>query len=95
MTGTQLEQDYADAINASLEERYERVYVEVKAAQAARDQCDSDSENYSQLEEAYEFWRKIQKRIDQAQQQLKQLCRADRPFEHPVFWSGFVCQGLE
>jgi CHAT domain-containing protein len=95
MTGTHLKQQYAIAINASLEERYERVYAEVKAAQAARDQCDRDSENYSQLEEAYEFWRTIQKRVDQAQQQLKQLCRADRPFAHPVYCSGFVCQGLE
>ena len=95
MTGTHLKQQYAAAINVSLEERYEQVYAKVKAAQAARDQCDRDSENYAQLEEAYEFWRTIQKRIDQAQQQLKQLCRADHPFEHPVFWSGFVCQGLE
>ncbi|MBC7970020.1 MAG: hypothetical protein H7Z11_07835 [Verrucomicrobia bacterium] len=64
MTGTQLKQHYADAIDASLEERYERVYAEVKAAQVARNQCDRNSENCSQLEEAYEFWRKIQKRID-------------------------------
>ena len=95
MTGTDLKQHYAGSIDASLEERYEQVYAQVKTSKAARDACERTSENYLELEAAYEFWRTLQKRIDQAQQQLKQLCRAERPFEHPVYWSGFVCQGLE
>jgi len=95
LTGTDLKQHYAGSIDASLEERYEQVYAQVKTSNAARDACERTSKNYPELEAAYKFWRTLQKRIDQAQQQLKQLCRAERPFEHPVYWSGFVCQGLE
>ncbi|MGB5897316.1 MAG: CHAT domain-containing protein, partial [Geitlerinemataceae cyanobacterium] len=82
LSGKALKRDYYKDLNAMLEDRYDE-------ATARRDLAKTTDP------QVYERWATTATKIDKAQSRLKDLCKQDFPFANPVYWSGFVSQGVQ
>ncbi|MBD1859642.1 MULTISPECIES: CHAT domain-containing protein [Leptolyngbya] len=83
LTGADLKRDYYDQLNSVLDRQYNQ-------AAAERDRLKSNPS----LKEDHKHWSAIATKIDSTQRRLKQLCKKDHPFAHPVYWAGFISQGM-
>ena len=81
LTGKDLKRRYSKELNAILEDRYDE-------ATTHRDNAKNTDPK------AYERWAAVATKIDTAQSRLKQLCKEEFPFANPVYWAGFVSQGV-
>ena len=79
MTGNTLEQAYRPKLEAHLEEKYD------EATNNRRQATTQQERNY---------WTGVTIRIGDTLEHLEDLCRQPHPFEHPIYWAGFVCHGL-
>ena len=93
-SGVELTRSYKRILLESLEQKFEvaennrqRVETELLKSQASTD-------SYLTLQQEHNFWAKATTRIEDIQTRLKILCRASYPFAHPVYWAGFISQGL-
>jgi CHAT domain-containing protein len=90
LTGKALKRDYFKPLNALLEERFDEAASRRDSAKAEWEQHPDDET----LKRDYKLWVEVATKIDKAQSRLKDLCKEDFPFANPVYWSGFVSQGV-
>jgi CHAT domain-containing protein/type II secretory pathway pseudopilin PulG len=79
MTGSTLDQTYRPKLEAILEVKYDK-------ADNNRRQATTDRER--------NYWAGIAIGIGDTLERLDELCEQPYPFEHPIYWAGFVCHGL-
>ncbi|WP_293102841.1 CHAT domain-containing tetratricopeptide repeat protein, partial [Moorena sp. SIO3I6] len=78
--------EFADNYQAQLTEHLEQKLQEAKAAkQNAKDQGD---------EEELDKWVTIVDKFEIQPKRLESLSKEDFPFAHPLYWAGFVSQGM-
>ncbi|MEB3357609.1 MAG: CHAT domain-containing protein, partial [Synechococcales bacterium] len=82
LSGQELKDRYKEPIQALLDQQWQ---MADKYRRTARRQQNQPDEQY---------WVGIQQRLENAIGYLKQQCKCDRPFDHPVYWAGFVVQGM-
>ncbi|MFB2837463.1 CHAT domain-containing protein [Floridanema evergladense] len=94
MTGAELTNRYKQELIDLLDEKYEQSEALRQEAEAKMNQHQPDTQEYKDCENEHNLWAKSATRIEDTTSRLKALCREKKPFNHPVFWAAFVCQGL-
>ncbi|WP_293142163.1 CHAT domain-containing protein [Okeania sp. SIO3I5] len=95
LTGKELKKRYKKELEEALGEKLEAAYKQLKEAKVRRDSYAQDSAEYQEWEKERVKLDVIYQRINYYKNQyLKAACKKEHPFEHPVYWSGFICAGL-
>ncbi|WP_293067293.1 CHAT domain-containing protein [Okeania sp. SIO2B3] len=99
LTGKELKKKYKKALDRELEEalgeKLQEVYNQLKDVELRRNSCAKDSAEYQQWEKERMKLDGIYQRINYDKNEyLKEMCKLEHPFEHPVYWSAFICAGL-
>ncbi|MDJ0554737.1 MAG: CHAT domain-containing protein [Microcoleaceae cyanobacterium MO_207.B10] len=93
-TGKELRKQYKKELEVALGEKLDIAYEQLKEIEVRRDHA-KDSAEYRELEEEREKLSNIYKRIyDTKNTHLKKKWKEEHPFDHPVYWSAFICAGL-
>jgi CHAT domain-containing protein len=72
----------------------EAAYKQLQEIERRLDSYAKDSAEYQKFEDEREKLRYIYDRIFDSKKYLKAACKKQHPFEHPAYWSGFICAGL-
>jgi CHAT domain-containing protein len=95
LTGKELNKKYKKELEKSLDEKLEAAYKQLQEIERRLDSYAKDSAEYQKLEDEREKLRYIYDHIfDSKNKYLKAACKKQHPFEHPAYWSGFICAGL-
>ncbi|MGK7919246.1 MAG: CHAT domain-containing protein, partial [Trichodesmium sp.] len=95
LTGKELRKQYRKELEVALGEKLDIAYEQLKEIEVRRESYAKDSAEYQELEEEREKLDVIYQRIYKTKNKdLKALCKEEHPFEHPVYWSAFICAGL-
>ncbi|MGD1808741.1 CHAT domain-containing protein [Dapis sp. BLCC M126] len=95
LTGKELRKQYKKELEAALGEKLDTAYEQLKEIEVRRNSYAKDSAEYQELEEERVKLNDIYQRIYQTKNKhLKEKCKEEHPFEHPVYWSAFICAGL-
>jgi CHAT domain-containing protein len=87
LTGADLKRNYYDRLNSVLDSQFNQAAQE-------RDRLAQLLKSNDSLKEDHKHWSAIATKIDTTQRRLKRLCKQDYPFAHPVYWAGFISQGM-
>ncbi|NEO54949.1 MAG: CHAT domain-containing protein [Okeania sp. SIO3B5] len=94
LTGKELKKKYKKELEEVLEEKLEAAYKQLQEIEVRRNSY-ADAAEYQELEEERAKLSNIYQRIYQTKNKhLKAACKKEHPFEHPVYWSAFICAGL-
>ncbi|NES71355.1 MAG: hypothetical protein F6K24_42205, partial [Okeania sp. SIO2D1] len=75
--------------------KLEAAYKQLQEIEIRRDSYAKDAAEYQELEEERVKLSNIYQRVYQTKNEyLKAACKKEYPFEHPVYWSAFICAGL-
>ncbi|NEO56027.1 MAG: CHAT domain-containing protein [Okeania sp. SIO3B5] len=95
LTGKEFEREYYGELEGLLNEKLQLASQKKAAAKQERDGCAEDAPEYEQLQAEYEKREWLEERILKTRDiRLKAVCEQEHPFEHPEYWSGFICAGL-
>ncbi|MEM1169483.1 MAG: CHAT domain-containing tetratricopeptide repeat protein [Cyanobacteria bacterium P01_H01_bin.35] len=95
LTGKEFEREYYQELEQLLNEKLQLASQKTAAAKQKRDGCAENAPEYEQLQAEYEKRERLEERILRTRDiRLKAVCEQDHPFEHPEYWSGFICAGL-
>ncbi|NEQ77341.1 MAG: CHAT domain-containing protein [Okeania sp. SIO2C9] len=95
LTGEEFEREYYRELEQLLNEKLQLASQKKAAAKQKLDGCAEDAPEYQQLQAEYKKQVSLEKRILRTRDiRLKAVCEQEHPFEHPEYWSGFICAGL-
>ena len=95
LTGKELKKKYKKELEEALEEKLEAAYKQLQEIERRLDSYAEGSAEYQELKEEREKLVAIYERIfDTKDKYLKAACKKQHPFEHPAYWSAFICAGL-
>ncbi|MDT9342457.1 hypothetical protein VV11_024830, partial [Trichodesmium erythraeum 21-75] len=95
LTGKELKKKYKKELEKALGEKLEVTSKQLQEIERRRDSYTKSSVEYQELEEEREKLVAIYERIFNTKNKyLKAACKKQHPFEHPAYWSGFICAGL-
>ncbi|MBS9771888.1 MAG: CHAT domain-containing protein, partial [Trichodesmium erythraeum GBRTRLIN201] len=95
LTGKELKKKYKKELEKALGEKLEVTSKQLQEIEPRRDSYTKSSVEYQELEEEREKLVAIYERIFNTKNKyLKAACKKQHPFEHPAYWSGFICAGL-
>lgn len=95
LTGKELKKQYKKELEKALEEKLETAYEQLQEIEVRRNSYAKDSAEYQELEEERAKLSNIYQRIYETKNtHLKEMCKLEHPFEHPAYWSAFICAGL-
>ena len=95
LTGKEFEREYYRELEQLLNEKLQLASQKTAAAKQKRDGCAENAPEYQQLQAEYEKRVRLEERILRTRDiRLKDVCEQEHPFEHPEYWSGFICAGL-
>ncbi|MGD1700783.1 CHAT domain-containing protein [Dapis sp. BLCC M229] len=95
LTGKEFERQYYQELEQLLNEKLQLASQKKAAAKQKRDGCAEDTPEYEQLQAEYEKRVSLEEKILRTKDiRLKAVCKQEYPFEHPEYWSGFICAGL-
>ena len=95
LTGKELRKQYRKELEVALGEKLDIAYEQLKEIEVRRDSYAKDSAEYQELEEERAKLDNVYQRIYRTKNKhLKEKCKEEHPFEHPVYWSAFICAGL-
>ncbi|NEP90109.1 MAG: CHAT domain-containing protein [Okeania sp. SIO2C2] len=95
LTGKEFEREYYQELEQLLNEKLQLASQKTAAAKQERDGCAENAPEYQQLQAEYEKRVRLEERISGTKdRRLKAVCQQEHPFEHPEYWSGFICAGL-
>ncbi|NES63880.1 MAG: hypothetical protein F6K24_00555 [Okeania sp. SIO2D1] len=96
LTGEEFEREYYQELEQLLNEKLELASQKKAAAKQKLDGCAENAPEYQQLQFEYEERERVEKKISKIikEEPLKKACQKEHPFEHPEYWSGFICAGL-
>ncbi|NEQ76788.1 MAG: CHAT domain-containing protein [Okeania sp. SIO2C9] len=95
LTGKELKKQYKKELEEALGEKLEAAYKQLQEIEVRRNSYAKDAAEYQELEEERVKLSNIYQRVYQTKNEyLKAACKKEYPFEHPVYWSAFICAGL-
>ncbi len=95
LTGKEFEREYYQELEQLLNEKLQLASQKTAAAKQKLDGCAENAPEYQQLQAEYEKRERLEERILRTRDiRLKAVCQQEHPFEHPEYWSGFICAGL-
>lgn len=94
MSGTDLSLHYKQHLLELLDQKFDSAEIKRQQAEQQMRQYDPDVKDYQNWKLEHDFWAKVSTRVEDTQTRLKELCRKSFPFSHPIYWAGFISQGL-
>ena len=94
LTGQILILEYQSQLIPLLDEKFQQAETKRKQAKASRGLEAKDSPDYLHWQEEYRRHYQTAQHIRAVKKTFQQLCQQDYPFQHPVYWAGFICSGL-
>ncbi|NEP80321.1 MAG: CHAT domain-containing protein, partial [Okeania sp. SIO3B3] len=95
LTGKELRKKYRKGLEEVLDEKLQGAYEQLQEIEVRRKSYGENSAEYQELEEERAKLSNIYQRIYRTKNKhLKAVCKEEYPFEHPVYWSAFICAGL-
>ncbi|NET42726.1 CHAT domain-containing protein [Okeania sp. SIO2B3] len=96
LTGKEFEREYYQELEQLLNKKLQLASQKKAAAKQKLDGCAENAPEYQQLQFEYEERERVEKKISKIikEEPLKKACQKEHPFEHPEYWSGFICAGL-
>ncbi len=95
LTGKEFKKKYYQELEQLLNEKLQLASQKTGAAKQKLDGCAENAPEYQHLQAEYEKRERLEKRILRTRDiRLKAVCQKEHPFEHPEYWSGFICAGL-
>ena len=95
LKGKTLLTEYQSQLIPLLDEKFQQAETKRKQSKAKRDLEAKDSSDYLHWQEKYRQYYQTARHIRAVKKTFQQLCQQDYPFEHPVYWAGFICSGLK
>jgi CHAT domain-containing protein/BMFP domain-containing protein YqiC len=93
-SGEQLKAISQDEFIPVLKSQQEKLEEDRKNARRQKQQATPDSEAYQQWDSQQKHYAEQIHCLAEAQINLKKLWTQSLPFDHPVYWAPFTCQGL-
>ncbi|WP_254173216.1 CHAT domain-containing protein [Planktothrix pseudagardhii] len=95
LTKKTLKNQYYDELEARFTQQFNQANAQKEQAKIERDQQSKGTPEYEQCQKEYQYWNRIATKNFNAKESLKDFCNQEYPFDHPVYWAGFICSGLE
>jgi CHAT domain-containing protein len=93
LTKETLKTQYAEELESHFTEQFNQANAQKKQAKIEQAKQSKGTPEYEQWQKDYQYWNQIEN--SNAKESLKYFCNQQFPFEHPVYWAGFICSGLK
>jgi CHAT domain-containing protein len=94
LSGDELKNKYYDELNQMLNVKKQQANDERQAIRENLKLQTEGTPEYEELEQKFHEIKEVVKKIGDFRDRLGELCKLPLPFEHPMYWAAFCCQGM-
>jgi CHAT domain-containing protein len=94
LTSKELEDKYYGELDKYLQQQLRQAQTERKKLRQILQTLTENTEEYNKIDAQLKELNNIGNQIYKSIEYLKQYCQQEKPFAHPFYWAGFICQGL-